>query len=196
MPRLSRVLLACVIAPLSAMAAPTTYVIDPLHSFPNFTVNHLGMTTIHGRFDKMAGKIVFDPAAKTGSLEAKIATASVTTGDAKRADGTRSRDEHLRTPDFFNSSEFPEMVYKSTKFNFNGEALESVEGTLTMVGVTKPVKLTVVSFKCAPHPFSKKPMCGADAEASIKRTDFGVKFGVPAISDEVKLTFSVEAYPE
>ena len=196
MPRLSRVLLACVIAPLSAMAAPTTYVIDPLHSFPNFTVNHLGMTTIHGRFDKMAGKIVFDPAAKTGSLEAKIATASVTTGDAKRADGTRSRDEHLRTPDFFNSSEFPEMIYKSTKFNFNGEALESVEGTLTMVGVTKPVKLTVVSFKCAPHPFSKKPMCGADAEASIKRTDFGVKFGVPAISDEVKLTFSVEAYPE
>ena len=196
MPHVSRALLACVLVPLSVMAAPTTYVMDPLHSFPNFSVNHLGMTTIHGRFDKMSGKIVLDQAAKTGSLEAKIATASVNTGDAKRADGSRSRDEHLRTPDFFNSSEFPEMVFKSTKFNFNGENLESVEGNLTMAGVTKPVNLKVVSFKCGPHPFSKKPMCGADAEASIKRTDFGLKFGVPAISDEVKLSLSVEAYPE
>ena len=196
MPFVSRALLACVFVPLSTMAAPTTYVMDPLHSFPNFTVNHLGMTTIHGRFDKMVGKIVLDQAAKTGSIEAKITTASVNTGDAKRADGTRARDEHLRTADFFNSSEFPEMVYKSTKFNFNGDVLESVDGNLTLVGVTKPVKLTVVAFKCAPHPFSKKPMCGADAEASIKRTDFGVKFGVPAISDDVKLTFSIEAYPE
>lgn len=196
MPFVSRALLACVFVPLSTMAAPTTYVMDPLHSFPNFTVNHLGMTTIHGRFDKMVGKIVLDQAAKTGSIEAKITTASVNTGDAKHADGTRARDEHLRTADFFNSSEFPEMVYKSTKFNFNGDVLESVDGNLTLVGVTKPVKLTVVAFKCAPHPFSKKPMCGADAEASVKRTDFGVKFGVPAISDDVKLTFSIEAYPE
>ena len=88
------------------------------------------------------------------------------------------------------------MVYKSTKFNFNGDALESVEGTLTLLGVTKPVKLTVDAFKCGPHPFSKKPVCGADAEGSFKRTDFGMKFGVPAISDEVKLSFSVLAYQE
>lgn len=196
MPRVSRALLTCIFLPFSALAAPQTYVMDPLHSYPNFTVNHLGMSTIHGRFDKMAGKIVLDQAAKTGSLEARISTASVNTGDVKRADGTRSRDDHLRTPDFFNSSEFPEMVYKSTKFNFNGDTLESVDGNLTMVGVTKPVKLTVVSFKCGPHPFSKKAMCGADAEATIKRTDFGVKFGVPAISDEVKLLISLEAYPE
>ncbi|MBC7702598.1 MAG: polyisoprenoid-binding protein [Rhodoferax sp.] len=196
MPRVSRALLACVFLPLAAVAAPQTYVLDPLHSFPNFTVNHLGMSTIHGRFDRMSGKIVLDQAAKTGSLEARTATASVNTGDAKRADGTRARDEHLRTPDFFNSSEFPDMIYKSTKFNFNGEALESVDGNLTLVGVTKPVKLTLVSFKCGAHPFSKKPMCGADAEATIKRTDFGVKFGVPGISDEVKLMINIEAYPE
>ena len=196
MPRVSRALLTCIFLPLSALAAPQTYVMDPQHSYPNFTANHLGMSTIHGRFDKMAGKIVLDQASKTGSLEARINTASVSTGDVKHADGTRSRDEHLRTPDFFNSSEFPEMVYKSTKFNFNGDTLESVDGNLTLVGVTKPVKLTVVTFKCGPHPFSKKAMCGADAEATIKRTDFGVKFGVPAISDEVKLLISIEAYPE
>lgn len=195
MPRLSTVLLA-LLAPLSAMAAPQTYNVDSLHSFPNFTVNHLGMATLHGRFDKMSGKIVLDQAAKTGSLEARIATASVSTGDGKRADGTRSRDDHLRAADFFNSAEFPEMVYKSTKLNFNGEALESVEGTLTLLGVTKPVKLNVTSFKCGPHPFNKKPMCGANVEGTIKRTDFGMKFGVPAIADDIKLAIGIEAYPE
>ena len=195
MSRLSTSLLVCLL-PLSAMAAPTTYVMDPLHSFPNFAINHLGMSTMHGRFDKMAGKITFDQAAKTGSLEAIVASASVNTADVKRADGSRSRDEHLRTADFFNSAEYPELVYKSTKFNFKGDDVESVEGTLTMLGVTKPVKLSVTSFKCGPHPFTKKPMCGADVQTMIKRSDWGMKFGVPAIGDDVKLTFSVEAYPE
>ena len=195
MPRLSTVLLA-LLTPLSAMAAPQTYNIDTFHSYPNFTVNHLGMTTIHGRFDKMTGKIVLDQAAKTGSIEAKIATASVSTGDAKRADGARSRDEHLRGADFFNSAEYPEMVYKSTKLNFSGENLESVEGNLPLLGVTKPVKLQVTSFKCGPHPFSKKPMCGATIEGVLKRTDFGMKFGVPAISDDIKLAIGIESYPE
>lgn len=195
MPRISIVLLA-LLAPLSALAAPQTYNVDALHSYPTFTVNHLGMATMHGRFDKMSGKIVLDQAAKTGSLEARIATASVSTGDGKRADGTRSRDDHLRAADFFNSAEFPEMVYKSTKLNFNGEALESVDGTLTLLGVTKPVKLNVTSFKCGPHPFNKKPMCGANVEGTIKRTDFGMKFGVPAIADDIKLAIGIEAYPE
>ncbi len=195
MSRLSIALLSCLL-PLSAMAAPVTYVIDPLHSYPTFTVNHLGMSTTYGRFDKMAGTITLDQAAKTGSLEAKIATASISTGDAKRADGTRSRDDHLRSPDFFNSAEFPEIVFKSTKFNFKGDDVESVDGTLTMLGVTKPVKLNVTSFKCGPHPFSKKPMCGADAQTSFKRTDWGMKFGVPAIGDEIKLIIGIEAYPQ
>jgi polyisoprenoid-binding protein YceI len=184
------------LAPLPVLAAPVTYAIDPIHSFPNFSVGHLGMTNIHGRFDRMTGKITVDSAAKTGAMEVKIQTASVNTGDAKRADGARSRDEHLRTPDFFNTAEFPEMVFKSTKLNFAGEKVESVEGTLTLLGVSKPVKLNVSSFNCGPHPFNKKPMCGAYVEGTIKRTDFGMKFGVPGISDEVKLAISLEAYPE
>jgi polyisoprenoid-binding protein YceI len=185
--------LAC---PLSVLAAPQTYVFDVNHSFPNFRINHLGMTNIHGRFDRMTGTVVFDPAAKTGSLEAKVATASVTTGDAKRTDGARSRDEHLRSADFFNSAEFPEMVFKSTKFNFSGENVESIEGNLTLLGVTKPARFQVVSFKCGPHPFNKKPMCGADVEGTIKRSEWGMKYGVPGISDEVKLAISLEAYPQ
>jgi polyisoprenoid-binding protein YceI len=193
--RLSNLVMACLL-PIVAFAAPQTYNFDTFHSFPNFTIHYLGLTTIHGRFDKMTGKVVFDPAAKTGALEVKIATASVGTGDAKRADGGRSRDDHLRSADFFNSNEYPDMVFKSTKFNFNGDAVESVEGNLTLLGVTKPIKLAVSGFKCGPHPFSKKPVCGADVEGVIKRTDFGMKFGVPAISDDVKITVSILAYPE
>lgn len=203
MKRSSQLLLALLL-PLPVMAAPVTYAIDPVHSFPHFSIGHLGMARIQGRFDEMSGKIVFDPVAKTGSIDVRIKAASVNTGDAKHEPGSwaaknfgpRSRDEHLRTADFFNVAEFPEIVFKSSRFNFNGDKLESVDGTLTLLGVTRPLNLKVTSFNCGPNPFSKKPMCGADAEATVKRTDFGMKFGVPAISDEVKLTIGVEAYPE
>jgi len=188
--------LLALLVPFAATAAPVAYNIDSLHSFPNFSVNHLGMSTVHGRFEQMKGKIVYDAAAKTGSLEVHIPTATVSTGDAKRADGQRSRDEHLRSADFFNAAEFPEMTFKSTKLNFAGDKLESIDGNLTLLGVTKPVKLNVTSFVCGPNPFSKKPMCGANAESTIKRTDYGMKFGVPAISDDVKLVIGVEAYAE
>ncbi|HSV81178.1 MAG TPA: YceI family protein [Ramlibacter sp.] len=189
-------LIASLFAVGAATAAPQTYVIDSVHSYPAFSIGHLGMSTIRGRFDKMAGKVVFDPAAKTGSVEVKIAAASVSTGDDKRADGKRSRDEHLRSADFFNAAEFPEILYRSTKFNFKGDTLESIDGNLTMLGVTRPLRLQLPLFKCGPHPFTKKPMCGADADATIKRTDFGMKFGVPAIADEVQLHINLEAHPE
>lgn len=182
--------------PLAALAAPETYNIDTLHSFPSFSVSHFGMSTMFGRFERMTGKVSIDRAAKTGSLEVKIPTATVSTGDAKRTDGARSRDDHLRAADFFNSTEFPDMVYKSTKFNFAGDRLESIDGNLTLLGVTKPVKLTVTSFNCGANPMSKKEMCGSDATGSIKRTDFGMKFGVPAIGDDIKLMINVEAYKE
>jgi polyisoprenoid-binding protein YceI len=190
--------------PLFAHAAADNYAIDPVHSFANFSIHHLGMSTIQGRFDRMAGKIALDRAAKTGSVEVKVDTASIGTGDAKHEPGSfaaktygpRSRDEHLRSADFFNVVEFPEAVYKSTKLNFNGDVLESVDGQLTLLGVTKPVKLSVTHFKCGPHPFTKKDMCGADAVAQIKRSDFGMKAFVGPVADDVKLSFNIEAFKE
>lgn len=196
MRRVTSTLLLALLLPLTGMAAPVTYNFDPFHSFPSFTVHYLNAFNIEGRFDKMTGELVLDQAAKTGSIEAKIATASVSTGDAKRADGKRSRDDHLRTADFFNSAEFPEMVFKSTKFNFKGDEVESIDGTLTLLGVTKPVKLTMTSFRCGPHPFSKQPMCGANAATTIKRSDFGMKYGIGAISDDIKINIGILAYPK
>jgi len=171
--------------PLSALAADS-YTIDPAHTYPNFTINHLGFSTMHGRFDKSSGKVTLDRAAKTGSVEIAIETASVSTGFAKR-------DDHLKSPDFFNAAEFPNITYKSTAINFKGDTPSSVDGNLTISGVTKPVTLTIDAFKCGPHPMNKKEMCGADASAQIKRSDFGIKYGLPAIGDDVKLSFEIEA---
>jgi polyisoprenoid-binding protein YceI len=196
------VLMACAL-PLGAVAAES-YEFDAAHSFAHFSVVHLGMSTIHGRFDRVSGKLTLDRSAKTGDLVVKVATASLNTGDPKqesgslvsKANGPRSRDETLRSGDFFNVAEFPDATFKSTRFNFSGDSLESVDGTLTLLGATKPIKLTVTQFRCGPHPFNKKEMCGADAVAQFKRSDFGMKSGLTAISDEVKVTFDVEAYKQ
>ena len=195
MKRLAPVLFALAL-PFAAIAASETYVLDPTHTNPNFSVNHLGMSTVYGHFERATGKVVLDRAAKTGSIEVKIPTATISTGDAKRTDGQRSRDEHLRATDFFNVAEFPDMVFKSTKLSFNGDKLQTAEGTLTLLGVTKPVTLTATAFNCGVNPMIKKDMCGADMVATIKRSDFGMKYGVPAIGDEVKLFIAVEGYKE
>ena len=174
--------------PLAAHAADN-YTIDPEHTFPHFSVNHLGFSTMHGRFEKTSGKATLDIAGKKGSVELNIEAASVTTGFAKR-------DTHLRTPDFFNASEFPTISYKSTSFKFKGDTPVSIEGNLTLLGITKPVTITINAFKCGLDPMDalrKREKCGADASTQIKRTDFGMKFGVPIVGNDIKLAFEIEA---
>ncbi|MBI5430840.1 MAG: polyisoprenoid-binding protein [Nitrosomonadales bacterium] len=171
--------------PLQALAADN-YTIDPAHTYPHFSINHLGFSTMQGRFDRTSGKVTLDRAAKIGSVEIAIESASISTGFAKR-------DDHLKSPDFFNAAEFPTISYKSTAFNFKGDTPASVDGNLTILGVTKPVTLTIDAFNCGTNPMSKKYECGAAASAQIKRSDFGVKYGLPAVGDDVKLVFEIEA---
>ena len=178
--------------PLAAVAAPEHYTLDPLHTYPNFTVEHWGLSMMHGRFDKTAGKFTFDRAAKTGSAELTIETASVTTGDNVRGNRPRSRDEHLRQADFFNATEFPAITFKSTKVNFGAELPASVEGNLTLSGVTKPVTLTFERFKCGKNPFNQKDRCGGNAVTKIKRSDFGMKTAIPAVGDEIAMNIEFE----
>ena len=177
--------------PIAAVAAPESYTLDQYHTWAYFEVNHLGFSNIRGRFDKSSGKFSIDKAAKTGTLDLSIETASVST-DSKGG-LPRSRDEHLRSPDFFNVAEFPRMTYKATSVTFNGDSLASVEGSLTLLGVTKPVSLRLENWKCGANPFSKKEMCGGNASGVLKRSDFGIKFGIPAMSDEIKLWVGFEA---
>ena len=184
------------VLPLAAAAAPENYTVDPIHSFANFSIDHLGFTTIYGRFDKSAGKFAIDLAAKTGSVEFTVETASVTTGDSDRGGRPRSRDDHLKSADFFNVAEFPRMSFRSTGAKFSGEDVAEIEGQLTLIGATKPLVFKAERWKCAPHPFSKKEMCGGNFIGSLKRSDFGMKFGIPAIGDEIRLTIGFEAYKD
>jgi polyisoprenoid-binding protein YceI len=182
--------------PLAAAAAPESYTMDPFHSYPQFEVNHLGMSNMRGRFDKTTGKFTIDRAAKTGTLELVVQTASLNTGDNDKGNRPRARDEHLRSADFFNVAEFPTMTYKAGSVKFSGDNVSSIEGSLTLLGVTKPLALTVDGWKCGPHPVSKKEMCGANAHGTFKRSDFGMKYGIPVVGDEIKLWVEVEGYKD
>ena len=191
MKRTLTVLIAAVL-PATAMAARESYTLDPTHTYPNFMVEHWGLSMMYGRFDRTSGKFSFDRAARTGAVEVTIETASLTTGDADKGNRPRSRDEHLRQADFFNVAEFPRMTYKSTKVNFGAELPASVDGNLTLLGVTRPVTLTFERFKCGQNPFNKKDRCGGNATAKIKRSDFGMKTAIPAVGDEVALNIEFE----
>lgn len=174
---------------LSAFAAPEVYVIDGNHTFPSFSYTHMGFSHQQSRFNNTTGKITLDRAAKTGSVEVLIDTKSVDTGSTLF-------NSHIQGEDFLDTAKFPVATYKSTKFNFNGDKLATVEGNLTLKGVTKPVTLTVTSFNCAPHPMLKKDACGANATAQIKRSEFNAGKYAPAVSDETTLTFAIEAVKE
>jgi polyisoprenoid-binding protein YceI len=167
-----------------------------MHSSVNFTVDHLGLTTIYGRFNKFTGKYSLDRAAKTGSLDAAVDTVSVDTNENDKGSRARSRDEHLRSADFFNAAEFPKMTYKSTKVVFNGDNPSAIEGNLTLIGVTHPVNLTVERFKCNPPSGTGKERCGGVVVGKLKRSDFGMKRGIPGIGDEIGLVIAFEGDKE
>ena len=182
--------------PLAAFAAPENYTLDPHHTYPHFEVEHLGVSNMRGRFDKSSGKFTIDRAAKTGSVELNVETASLSTGDNDKGARTRARDEHLRTADFFNVAEFPRMSYRSSAVKFAGDNPSEIAGNLTLLGVSRPVVLHLERWVCKPHPVSKKDMCGGNAAATIKRSDFGMKYGLPNVGDELKLYFEFEAYKD
>lgn len=187
---------ALVAAPLLAQAAPENYPVDPTHTYPAFTIEHWGLSMMRGQFDKTTGKFSFDRAAKTGSVDLVIDTASIHTGDNVKGNRPQSRDDHLRGADFFNVKEFPTMTFKSTKVTFAGELPSAVEGNLTLLGVTKPVTLTFERFKCGQNPFTKKDRCGGNAVGKFKRSDFGMKYAIPAVGDEVALSIEFEGDKE
>lgn len=182
--------LALAAVPFAAVAAPENYTVDPFHTQSNFKVDRQGISTIYGMFTRNSGKFTIDRAAKTGSVEFNIETASVNTGDSDKGSRPRSRDDHLRQADFFNVAEFPRMTFRSTKVNFGAEFPASVEGNLTLLGTTKPVTLTFERFRCVQNTPPRKDVCGGNAVGKIKRSDFGMKTGVPAIGDEISLDIS------
>lgn len=172
---------------LSSAAFAEDYVVDPRHSFPSFEVNHMGLSTQRGRFNVTSGKITLDRTAKTGAVYIEIDSKSVNTG-------LEELEKHLKGEDFFNVEKHPRITFKSDKIDFDEDRPKSVHGELTLLGVTKPVTLSVASFNCRVHPMNKKYVCGADTSGMFKRSEFGMGYAIPAVSDEVKLFIQIEAF--
>ncbi|NDP42566.1 MAG: YceI family protein [Aromatoleum sp.] len=191
---MSKILAALVLAatPVVATAAAESYTLDPYYPI-SFSGDHLDMATVYGHFSKISGKITIDRLARTGAVDITVETASVDTGDADKGGRARSRDEHLRSADFFNAAEFPTMTYKATNVFFSADAPALIDGNLTLLGVTRPVKLTIQRFKCVPASGTTRERCGGNATGKLKRSDFGMKYGIPAIGDEITLLVGFEA---
>jgi polyisoprenoid-binding protein YceI len=170
----------------SALAAPVTYTVDSSHTFPRFSYSHMGYSTQLSSFSNTSGAVVFDAAAKTGSVDIVIDMTSVNTGFA-------DFNTHIQGEGFLETAKFPKATFKSTKVVFEGEKPVSVEGQLTIKGVTKPVVLTVTSFQALPHPMMKVPVLGANAFTTIKRTEFGAGKYAPYVGDDVRIDIAIEA---
>ena len=166
--------------------AADSYTIDSHHTFPSFEIDHLGFSIQRGRFNESSGKVVLDSANRQGSIDVTVNVASISTGLVEL-------EEHLRGQDFFDAARYPTMTFKSDRLSFSGDKLSGADGTLTLHGVKKPVHLTVDHSYCGMNAIRLKYTCGANAVASIRRSDFGIDKYVPMIGDEVKVLIQVEA---
>ncbi len=184
--KLTAALVLAAVAAAPALAAPETYVVDGNHTFPHFSYSHLGYSIQMSRFDKATGTVSLDKAARTAAVDIVIDTKSVSTGSA-------TFNEHIQGEDFLDTAKYPTATFKSTKVNFEGDKPASIEGNLTLKGITKPVTLTVTDFKAAPHPMMKKDAIGANATTKVKRTDFNMGKNVPYVGDEVTIDIAIEA---
>lgn len=176
------------LAAATATAAPVTYEIDPAHTYPSFEADHLGGLSVwRGKFNSNTGSVVLDREAGTGTVRIEVDIASIDFGHDEM-------NEHARKPDLFDVAAFPTATYTGTLAGFSDGRPTRVDGELTLHGVTKPVVLTIHSFKCMPHPLHQRELCGADASTTLDRADFGISAGKDYGFDmAVPLRIQVEA---
>ncbi len=171
----------------AAFATPVTYQIDPGHTYPSFEADHFGGLSVwRGKFDKTSGTIVIDKEAGTGTVDLTVDTSSIDFGNPKL-------NEHAKSAEMFDVAKYPTATYTGKITAFKNGVPTQVEGTLTLHGVSKPLTLTIHSFKCVTVPMDKKEHCGADASASFNRGDFGIDYGNKyGFKMDVKLNIQVE----
>jgi len=173
-------------APL-ALAQTSTWSIDPNHSEVDFTVRHMSVSNVHGRFGNLSGKILLNEADITkSSVQVTIDATTVDTGVAMR-------DADLKSANFFDTAAFPSASFSSTSVAKSGSNL-TVTGNLTLHGVTKPVVLSVEGPSGPAPGMDHKPHSGFSASTTIKRTDFGIasKFPATVVGDDIALVIELE----
>ena len=188
MPRtalLSIALLSAAIFP--AFAENAHYTIDPMHTYPSFEADHMGISVWRGKLDKSSGGVNLDKAAGTGDVDVTIDLSSIDFGlDALNT--------WAKGKDFFDVANHPTATYKGKLVDFVDGAPTRVVGTLTLHGVSRPVDLKIGLFKCIPHPIFKRELCGADASGTFDRSQFGLSAGKDyGFKMDVPLRIQVEA---
>lgn len=188
MSRSAILLLAALAAlPSQASAGPDRYTLDPMHTYPSFEADHMGMSHWRGKLNRSSGTLLLDKAAGKGSVDVEMDLASIDFGlDALNTWATGK--------ELFDTARYPKARYRGDLAGFVGGAPTRVHGELTLHGVTRPVELRITRFKCMPHPLTKRDWCGADAEATIDRSQFGLDAGKAYGFDmNVALRIQVEA---
>jgi len=178
---------ALLLATATAGAGPTTYAIDPMHTYPSFEADHLGISVWRGKLKKSSGKVVYDKTAGTGSVEIVTELASIDFGLDALATWARGKD-------FFDVKRYPRAVFKGTLQSPVNGVPTALVGELTLHGVTRPLTLAIHSLKCIEHPMLKRDYCGADASGTFNRDDFGLGAGKDyGFKMDVDLRIQVEA---
>jgi polyisoprenoid-binding protein YceI len=177
--------------PLAGLAQTSTWTIDPAHSSAGFAIRHAGVSTVHGTFYKVGGTVTWDDKDVTKSaVDATIDTTTVSTG-------MEARDNHLKSPDFFEVAKYPTMTFKSTSVTKSGDGLK-VTGDFTMHGVTKSVTLDVTDISPVTENAMKKGTYsrGLTATTTVNRHDFGVNGGMAdaMLGNDVKVTIELEIH--
>jgi polyisoprenoid-binding protein YceI len=161
-----------------------TYQTDPLHSLVGFRVNHLGFNDYFGVFGDVTGTLDFDPTnPNAAKVDVTIPLSGLSTASAKLT-------EHMKGDDFFDNAKFPSPRFVSSKITTTGNSA-IIEGNLTIRGVTKPVSLDAEFTGAGVNTFNKKETIGFEATTAIRRSDFGMNYGIPFVSDEVLLGITV-----
>lgn len=180
------VMSACTaLAGLPSLArAADTYNLDPTHTFPSLEFDHMGISTWRGRFNETAGTVTLDRAARTGTVQVTVKTASIDFG-------LEAMDDFAVQPGWLETGRFPEMTY-SGRLVFAGDTPTAVDGELTLRGVTRPLALRLNRFNCVEHPMLKREVCGADAVGELNRADFGMTQFAEGEAGRVRLLIQVE----
>jgi polyisoprenoid-binding protein YceI len=183
-----RIALAASLALVSAPLYAATYTLEPDYTQGVFRWNHLGFSSPAAQFSQGEGTLEFDQADPTRS------SVSVTVPLARLNTGVPALDEHLRSKDFFDTTQFPSATFKSTKVE-KGAAADRLKltGDLSLHGVTKPVTLDVTVVKVGTNPRTNLPTVGFDAMTTLKRSDFGLGKFVPQVSDEIQMRIVCQA---
>lgn len=184
-------LLGCLTLSRQAAAEPAEWAFDSSHSRVGFSVSHLVVSSVSGRFKQVTGKIMLDEANPTQSqVDISIKVDSVDTDEPKR-------DEHLRSPDFFDAKKYPTIAFKSTKITKSGGNKYKLAGDLTLHGITKSVTLDATLSDAIKNPWGKM-VRGVKLSGKLKRNDYGLKWnkaletGGVVVGEDVTLDIQVE----